>query len=144
MYNYNTLPHKGYGRIYVPAEEDIKKVEDIILQMDHYEYAYMPKGMVACIDEYPKVVYTHKFDDLDMDGLTILCWKMGIPIWVYHAGQDDFPEDKYKKYYIDDIAKRRCPYYSHGACIKKTTDCDMAKIQDMSIICTKEVTKQTK
>lgn len=91
-----TLPYKGYGRIYCETA-DVATVEAIIKELDEYEFDYMPKGMVAPFSNYPSVIYTHKFSDMDMNQLTAICWKRGIKIWVFDAGRDEFPMDATKK-----------------------------------------------
>lgn len=85
----NTFTHKGYGRIYVDKKENIEKIHTIIKHMDAFEYEYLPKALIATFDEYPKVVYTHKFSDLDLNVLTATCWKNGIHIWTYDTGTND-------------------------------------------------------
>ena len=90
------LPHKGYGRIYVEKPEDIERVKAIIHEMDEFEYYYLPTDLITLFSEYPKVVYTHKFDDLDMDDLTAECWNRGIHCWVFDAGHDEFPQQAVK------------------------------------------------
>jgi len=92
----NTLQHKGYGRIYVEHEGDIDKVKDIIREMNQEEFEYLPHGLIALSSEYPKVVYTHKFSDLDMDALTATCWARGVRIWVFNAGHCEYPENMIK------------------------------------------------
>jgi len=88
----NTLSHKGYGRIYVDNIDNIPKVEEIIKETDDYEYEYyFHKEILAVCTEYPKVVYTHKFCDMDMDKLTAKCWAKGIHIWVFDARHEEFP-----------------------------------------------------
>jgi len=89
----NTLTHKGYGRIYCESADDIPKVEAIIKEMDEFEFGYLPPTLVAEFTEYPNVVYTHKFSDMDMDALTATCWKRGIKIWVFDAGHQEYPVD---------------------------------------------------
>ena len=86
-----TLTHKGYGRIYCETVDDIAKVHDVIKELDEYEFGYMPKGTVTTFNEYPNVVYTGKFSDMDMDTLTAVCWSRGIKIWVFDAGRNDLP-----------------------------------------------------
>lgn len=88
----NTLTRKGYGRIYVDNAENIEKVKDIIKHMDEFEFDYLPKDLIAVHTEFPKVVYTHKFCDLDMDKLTAKCWQNGVKIWVFDAGNNEYPE----------------------------------------------------
>jgi len=88
-----TLQRKGFGRIYVENEGDIHLVEEIIEKMDVFEYDYLPKGMIAPFSEYPSVIYTHKFDNLDVDALTAICWKKDIHIWVFDTGNNEYPLD---------------------------------------------------
>ncbi len=99
-----TFPRKGYGKIFVEKEEDIKKVEDIIKAMDEYEFDYMPENMISVfsedaireyvptnpssLDKYSlgvKTVYTHKFDSLDLNLLQLICWRNGIHIFCWHG-----------------------------------------------------------
>jgi hypothetical protein len=87
------LTRKGYGRIYVDAVENIERVKEVIQEVDEYEFTYMPKDLIAVYTEYPKVVYTHKFCDMDMDKLTALCWKRGIKIWVFDSGHNEYPTE---------------------------------------------------
>ncbi len=89
----NTLTRKGYARIYVAKPEDASKVEGIIKELDEFEHGYLPAAMVAPFSEYPKLCYTHKFDGLDMNRLTAICWKRGIQIWVCDNGHDEYMED---------------------------------------------------
>jgi hypothetical protein len=84
------MPYKGYGRIYVDKHENIGAVIDIVEEIDQFEIDYLPKDLVAHISEYPEVVYTHKFDDMDLDILVALCWSRGIHIWVYDTSMDDY------------------------------------------------------
>jgi len=88
-----TLQRKGFGRIYVENEGDIHLVEEIIQKMDEFEYDYLPKDMIAPFSEYPSVIYTHKFDSLDVDALTAICWRKGIHIWVFDTGNNEYPLD---------------------------------------------------
>ena len=92
-----TLPYKGYGRIYCETSDDVAKVEAVIKELDEYEFDYMPPGMVAPFADYPRVIYTHKFSDMDMQASTAICWQRGIKIWVFDAGHDEFPNDATKK-----------------------------------------------
>lgn len=96
----NTLSKKNYAAIYVNKPEDVKKVEAIIEEMDPFEYDYLPEGLVKPFSEYPKTTYTHKFDALDMNALTALCWSRGIFIWVFDA-RSEYPENAIKKYAVN-------------------------------------------
>jgi hypothetical protein len=86
-----TLPNKGYGRIYCEKPEQVQIVREIICELDAYEFDYLPKDLIAPFSEYPKVTYTHKFRDMDMDALTAICWSRGIKIWVFDSGSEEFP-----------------------------------------------------
>ena len=92
------MPHKGYGRIYCEKSEDIDKIKAIIEQMDSFEFDYLPDDFITTFDKFPQVVYTGKFDDLDMDDLTVICWQRGIKIFAFNAGHNEFPP-KYSKEY---------------------------------------------
>lgn len=94
----NVLPYKGYGRIYVDKPENVGKVEEIIRELDAYEFTYMPEGMVAPFSEYPAVKYTHKFNDLNMDKLIAVCWSRGIHVWVFNSTHNEFPSS-----YLDSL-----------------------------------------
>lgn len=74
----NHMPRKGYGRIFVEKEEDIDKVREIMKEIDEYEVDYCPAGLVAVFEGKMSVVYTHKFDSIDMNELMIRCWNKGI------------------------------------------------------------------
>ena len=55
--------YKGYGRIYVQTEQDIDRVEQILMNNDEYEFEYYyPKGLVTTIDKYPNAIYNGKFE----------------------------------------------------------------------------------
>lgn len=87
----NTFTRKGYGRIYVETIEDIARVKAVIKEMDEFEYEYMPDDLIAPFSEYPKVVYTAKFCDLDTSTLTALCWSIGVKVWCYDSGSNEYP-----------------------------------------------------
>ena len=80
---------KGYARIYVEKTEDISKVHNLIREIDEYEWDYFPEGLVTTFDEYPQLVYTHKFDAIDPDYIVALCWKRGIKCFAVDAGRED-------------------------------------------------------
>jgi hypothetical protein len=84
----NTLSRKSYGAIYVNDKNDIARVKEIIKEMDEFEYSYLPNDLIKPFSEYPNVCYTHKFDALDTDALTAICWDRGIFIWVFDARQE--------------------------------------------------------
>jgi hypothetical protein len=89
----NTFTRKGYGRIYVQNPEDVNKVTAIIQELDDFEFGYLPSNLIAPFSEYPKVVYTHKFEGLNIDKLTAVCWSRGIFIWCFDNGHDEFVKD---------------------------------------------------
>ena len=83
---------KDYGRIFVEKEEDIEKVENIMKEIDDYEFEYYyPKGTnpylndkkhgriltVYSVENYYSV-YVHKFDDMDISKVLHEAWKQGI------------------------------------------------------------------
>lgn len=92
----NNFTRKGYGRIYVENESDIQSVKDAIKEMDECEFDYLPDGLIAPFSEYPNVVYTGKFDDLNLDLLTAKCWTNGIKIWCLDNGRSDFVDEPYR------------------------------------------------
>jgi hypothetical protein len=85
-----TLTRKGYARIYTETPEDVEKVKAIIKEIDEFEYDYLPDGLIAPFSEYPSLCYTSKFDGLDMNTLTAVCWKHGIKIFVCDNGHNDY------------------------------------------------------
>ena len=57
------LVFKGKSRCFVFHEEHIEKVEQIIKELDDFEYCYMPKNWVSLPDKYwDNLVYNGKFD----------------------------------------------------------------------------------
>ncbi len=89
----STLTRKGYGRIYVLKAADVESVRHIIKELDEFEFDYLPDRLVATFSEYPALCYTHKFDGLDMNLLTAVCWKRDIPIWVCDNGTQEHMTD---------------------------------------------------
>ena len=93
----NTFTRKGYGRIYVQNSEDCDKVKEIIKELNEFEYEYLPQRLIAHISHFPAVVYTGKFDELDLDLLTIVCAARGINIFCFDSRGDEFATG-YKKF----------------------------------------------
>lgn len=89
----SSLPRKGYARIYVAHPDDVPKVEAIIKELDAFEHEYLPTGLVAPYTEWPRLVYTHKFDGLCMNRLMGECWKRGIHAWVCDNGKVEYMSD---------------------------------------------------
>ena len=83
---WSELTSKGYARIYCENEADVAKVKAVIKELDEFEYGYLPPDLITAFSEYPELVYTHKFGDLDMNLLTAVCWSRGIKIWVLDNG----------------------------------------------------------
>lgn len=73
-----TMPRKGYGRIFVEKENNIERVKQIIKEMDEDEYEYLPNNLISVFKGEKEMVYTYKFDDLDLNELMIKCWNEGI------------------------------------------------------------------
>ena len=92
----SNLTRKGYARIYCEHERDMPKIVSIIKDIDAFEYDYLPGDLIAPFSEYPKLVYTHKFCDLDMDILVATCWSKGIKIWVLDNGHSEIVNDAVK------------------------------------------------
>jgi hypothetical protein len=72
---------KGTGRIYTDKEENIEKIENIIKEMDEFEFEYLPKDLIAVFDGKVKCVYNYKFDELDLSELCQRCWNSGIYVF---------------------------------------------------------------
>lgn len=101
---YNTFPRKGYGRIFVEKEEDIDAVKRIIFDMDEFEYDYLPDNFIAVFEpkyeSFPsdspknhlflKMVYTHKFDSLDLNELQLRCWAKGIKVFCVSSSVEEY------------------------------------------------------
>lgn len=70
------LNHKVYSVCVVSSKEEIPVVEQIIKELDSFEYDYLPDGWVSDLD---RTVYHGKFD---IDTLTLVkkCYERGIDI----------------------------------------------------------------
>lgn len=77
------LPLKSYARIYCFLSEHVPEVVKVIQELDPFEAEYLPPDLVAPFSEYPQTAFTGKFDDFDMDFLTVNCWHRGYPIYVF-------------------------------------------------------------
>ena len=84
-----TFNRKGYGRIFVEKEEDVQKVEDIMKEIDEYEFnGYYPTGnymggnnerlVTVFSEENYKSVYVGKFDEMDISKVLKKAWEQGI------------------------------------------------------------------
>ncbi len=81
--------YKGYGRIYTNPE-NIQEVENIIQELDEFEWYYYPGGLVASWDRYPNVEYVSKFE-LDEEKFKQICKERNIPVFIFDAGMNDYP-----------------------------------------------------
>lgn len=86
-----TFTKKGYGRIYVQDPNHIQLVSNIIEEIDDWEYGFMPAGYITEFQNYPQVIYNHKFCDLDINKITATCWSRGIIVFCYDAGIEEYP-----------------------------------------------------
>lgn len=93
--------HKGYGRIFVEKESDVQKIEDIIKEIDEYEFGYYPTGdhygadrgkRLATVfsEENYHSIYVHKFDDMDMGKLMKKAWEQGVHCFVVFGKINQF------------------------------------------------------
>lgn len=85
-----SFTRKGFGRIYTVKTEDIKKVKDIIKEMDAFEFDYLPESLITEFKHYPELEYTHKFDTLDLDELTVRCFNIGIVVICIDNGRQEY------------------------------------------------------
>lgn len=87
-----TFTRKGYGRIYVNNPNSVDNVRSIIEKLDSDEFTYMPEDLITTFDQYPQVVYTGKFDEIDLIKLTMRCYEAGIFIMCFNSGHNQYPE----------------------------------------------------
>ena len=98
---YNEFPRKGYGRIFVEKEEDIEKIEEIIREIDKYEFdGYYPTGnyfggnnerlTTVFSEENFKSIYVGKFDDMDMTKVLKKAWEQGIHCFIVFGKCNEF------------------------------------------------------
>ena len=78
--------YKGYGRIYTNPE-NIQDVENIIQELDEFEWGYYPGGLVASWDMYPYVEYVGKFE-LNEDKFKQICKERNIPVFIFDNGKE--------------------------------------------------------
>lgn len=93
---------KGYGRIFVEKEEDIVALENIMREIDQYEfYNYYPKGysgelskrlVTTFSDKNFYSIYVGKFDDMDMSQVLKKAWDKGIHCFVVFGKCNEFDE----------------------------------------------------
>lgn len=93
---------KGYGRIFVENESDVQKVEDIIRELDSYEFSYYPTGdylggknerLVTVFSEKNyKSIYVGKFDDMDIGKVLKKAWEQGIHCFAVFGKCNEFDD----------------------------------------------------
>ncbi len=83
------LNRKGKARIYTDSKENVTKIKRIIRNMNHYEYTYLPKDLIAVFEGHINHVWNHKFCDLDMDDLIRKCHEKGI--WMFYTIDPEYP-----------------------------------------------------
>lgn len=94
---------KGYGRIFVEKESDVSKVEDIIKELDDYEFEYYyPTGdymggknerlVTVFSKENYKSIYVGKFDDMDMSKVLKKAWEQGICCFAVFGKCNEFDD----------------------------------------------------
>lgn len=91
---------KGYGRIFVEKEEDISKVENIIKEIDEFEFEYYPTGnylggknerlVTTFSEDNYKSIYVGKFDDMDIGQVLKKAWEQGIHCFVVFGKINEF------------------------------------------------------
>ena len=72
------LFEKHEARIYTDRPENIAKIEEIIKEIDNFEYEYLPHNLIAVFNGKIDYVYNGKFYDIDMDEVMKRCWEEGI------------------------------------------------------------------
>ena len=82
---------RGFGRIYVLDPDNIQAVKDEIMAMDEEEFNnYLPNDLIAPFSEYPRLVYTHKFDAICLNRLAARLWSRGVYVFCLDNGRADF------------------------------------------------------
>lgn len=85
--------YKGYGRIYVKTQEDIQRVENLLKELDEYEFDYYPENLVTTLDRYPNVIYVGRYEPYF--NIQEECNSVGIEVFVFDAGMVDSPAGYY-------------------------------------------------
>lgn len=101
-YNHSTNPfsRKTHARIFTDSSENVEKIKSIMKEMDEFEYDYFPEDLItyskpfmAKINDrnYYKIplVYIGKFDEMDMNELSIRCMMENIPIYIWYGNSRD-------------------------------------------------------
>ena len=99
--------YKGYGRIYTNPE-NIQDVENIIQELDEFEWEYYPESLVGFWDDYPIVVYVGKFE-LDEEKFKQICKERNIPVFVFNAYDNEYPRG-----YVKTLNREEIKTLSYG------------------------------
>jgi len=99
--------YKGYGRIYTNPE-NIQDVENIIQELDEFEWGYYPESLVGFWDDYPIVVYVGKFE-LDEEKFKQICKERNIPVFVFNAYDNECPRG-----YVKTLNREEIKTLSYG------------------------------
>jgi hypothetical protein len=99
--------YKGYGRIYTNPE-NIQDVENIIQELDEFEWGYYPGGLVISWDRYPNVEYIGKFE-LNEDKFKQICKERNIPVFVFNAYDNEYPRG-----YVKTLNREEIKQLSYG------------------------------
>lgn len=98
-----TFGRKGYGRFFVEKESDVSKVEDIIREIDNYEFDhYYPTGnyvggknerlVTVFSEENYKSIFVGKFDEMDMSKVLKKAWDQGIHCFAVFGKCNEFDD----------------------------------------------------
>ena len=87
---------KGYGRIYVYDPEHLDRVKEIARQLDPDEWSGYRREALFGVYEGGDVVlkYTGKYE-INLDALTLLCAREGIPIWCISQHNEEFVRESH-------------------------------------------------
>lgn len=102
-YYKDTMDRKGYGRIFCEKPEDVQKIEDIMREIDEYEFDhYYPTGnysggegkrlVTVWGDSKLEAVYTGKFDEMNIGEVLLRAWSKGIKCFAIYNRITGFEE----------------------------------------------------
>lgn len=75
-----TFVRKGFGRMFVQSPDQIDQVKDLLKKFDRFEFDYLPDGFIAPATEFPTLIFSQKFDGLDIDAFTNFCMNEGVTV----------------------------------------------------------------
>lgn len=103
-YNHSTESffRKTYARIFTTSIENLTKIKIIMKSIDENEYDYCPENLI-CAEKSSVIkigdkdyyniclvyVYVGKFDEMDMNELSIRCMMENIPIYIWYGNSRD-------------------------------------------------------